>query len=72
MAELLAGRADVELKSMGYLGVSVALGKEGAAGWLLGDRLRAELYSSRGDWKATWGGSRGGRGVSLPRKPTLT
>lgn len=39
-----------------YLGVSKALGKDGAAGWLCGDRRppprpRAELYPNKGDWK---------------------
>ncbi len=46
----------------------MALGKDGPAGWLLGDRPsppRAELYSSRGDWKATWGCSGGGVSLSL-------
>lgn len=52
----------------------MALGKERAAGWLVGDRPpparpRAELYSSIGDWKATWGCS--GGGISLPRTPVL-
>lgn len=57
----------------GYLGVSMALGKAGAAGWLLGDRPpppREELYSSRGDWKATWGCS--GGGISLSRTPIFS
>lgn len=58
----------IRFKFKGYLGVSMTLGKEGAAGWLLGDRPsppREELYSSRGDWKATWGCSGGGVSLSL-------
>lgn len=67
----------VKVKFKGYLGVSVALEKEGAAGWRLGDRPpppmpRAALYSSSGDWKATWGSSGGGRGISPSRTPIFT
>lgn len=47
----------------------MALGNESAAGWLLGDRPppspSAALYSSTGDWKATWGCSGGGISLSL-------
>lgn len=51
-----------------YLGMSMDV--TGLAGWLLGGKPppakpRAELYSSKGDWKATWACSGGGISLSL-------